>query len=364
MHSSLLLSDIINKVTDIPQGKELVQSIVEERNIKLLYDLLISDTQYKINASAGVVKTLYIVNFRVDLVSLYPWFNFSEYFIQILSQLEITLTIAPSTSILNTIKEEVVPLGEARLKLIEVIAYALKNSKESVNEKVAESKIPNILIKLFFTYPWHSMLHNAIDLIIQNVQQSSHEKLIKSFFCSKELFQEILSSVKQSPRHRLGNLGYVHKFANYLKETSDPLIKEFLSNEPDWVDFTSGYLKERNNTEKRQLGQFNKLDSSSKSDVKSEEKAVNEKEELGYEANPEDEGKVNESEGNFNKLIEEKIDEESKNESMPEKLSPIKSFKERRLSDDLNRSPKSDNEYGDLHYWKLDIIVDEIEDLD
>lgn len=361
IHSALLLSDLINKITDFPFGKDLVQGIVEENNIKQLFGLLGSDLKYKIIATAGVIKTLYIVNFRVDLISLYPWFNLSEYFLQVVDVLEAKLLNIVEEKVENTIKQEVSPLGEARLKIIEIIALALKNAKENVCEKVALSGIPNTLIKLFFDYPWHSILHNIFDTLVLNALQSSHEKLIKSFFCNETFVEAIIDYAKQESKHRLGHLGYIHKFSNYLKDSSDPLIHDFLSSNPEWANFTSGYLKKRNNLDKKQLGQSSRLeDSSSKSDIKSEGKVANEKENQGNEVNSEE----TVTEASISKVIKEKIDEESKNETMPEPTSPIRSHVERRMSDGLDFSQNLDSEFNHVNHWRIIPKVDEIDDLD
>lgn len=357
----MLLSDLISKITDFPFGKDLVQGIVEENNIRQLFELLGSDLKYKIIAAASVIKTLYIVNFRVDLISLYPWFNLSEYFVQVVEVLEAKLENVVEDRVENTIKQEVVPLGEARLKIVEIIALALKNAKENVCEKVAVSGIPNVLIRLFFEYPWHSMLHSTFDNLVLNALQSSHEKLIRSFFCNKAFFEAIFVFARQESRHRLGNLGYIHKFANYLKDSSDPFIHEFLSSNPEWANFTAGYLKKRNKLDKKQLGQNSRVeDSSSRSDIKSEGKIVNDKENQGGEVNNEE----NVTDFSISKVIEDKIDEESKNETMPEPTSPPRNSVERKMSDGLGFSPKSSPEFNHVNFWGIDLKVDEIEDLD
>lgn len=281
--AAFILSDILNKAMEINSWKELIEVIVSDENLQILFDCLQATEKFRIVASASVLKTLFLVCIRVNLYVYYEKMNFMSIFINNLPNISKQLSQKSQDTIKNTLKEDVVPLGEAKLKIIELIAVSLKQDNEKIFKPLAECGILNEIVKLFFEYPWHSMLHTAVDSIFQSAFLYQNTVLIESLIVNSGFVEKMIESVKNIRiNHRCGYLGHVNRVANALKETENESIREHLKKVSGWKEFVEDYLEERNVCDKKQLGEPGKREENLSSEGDEPELSLPEKKTQGF----------------------------------------------------------------------------------
>lgn len=262
-----IVCELLARVPDINCWKELVMVVCEADNMKLIYDALKHEEEFRVTAAATVLKALFGLCVKVNLYSHFPDLDINSAFIENLPILNQKLQSSNSSLTYSTMKTEYQSLGESRLRIIELISLSLKQDNEHLYEKLSESNILRTITQLFFDYPWHSILHSVFDSIIQTTLLTQNPLIVSNLLINPDLIDKLIKVCENpDPKHRYGHLGYIHKLCNNLKNTSIVSIQEFLAPQENWQQFVANYLNERNSKDLKQLGEVNKNDPSSSSE--------------------------------------------------------------------------------------------------
>lgn len=276
--SGFILSEILNKAMEINSWKELIEVIISDNSLQILFNCLLSDEKFRTVASSNVLKTLFSVCIRVNLYFYYENMGHINMLINNLDKLALKLSQKSELSSKNTLQETITPLGEAKLRIVELIAVSLKQDNEKLFKSIFESKILSEIIILFFEYPWHSMLHTSVDSIVQSTFLYQNATLIESLLFASNFIEKMIESVKNiRVNHRCGYLGHINKIANMLKDTGNEKIKEHLKSIEGWKEFVEEYLNVRNAYDKKLLGEPGKKDQSSSSEGEDGELKISDK---------------------------------------------------------------------------------------
>lgn len=268
VNAAAAVQDLLSKIPDYSNWKDLVQLLVDPDNsLKVLFQGVLSQEDFRVAAAGSVLRDLLNTTVKANLLQHFPELNLVGPLAEVLPQLEVKLRQNELNDYVNTMKVPVKPLGEGRLRIVEVISSGLKQDNETLFEKIAESGVLRTITALFFDYPWNSIFHNVFDGIIQTTLLNQNPLIVQSLLTNPDLVQKIIKTCEASEaKHRLGNLGFVHKLANRLKDSNIGLIKEFLASQELWQGFVEGYLSGRNAADQRQLGVVSKHEPSSSSD--------------------------------------------------------------------------------------------------
>ena len=268
VNAAAVVQDLLSKVPDFANWKDLVQLLVDpESGLKVLFEGILSPEDFRAAASGSVLRDLFNTSVKVNLAQHFTDLNLISPLVGALDQLNQKLKQNDLQDYMNTMKVNWKPLGEGRLRIAEVISSGLKQDNETLFEKIAESGVLRTVTQLFFDYPWNSIFHCVFDGIVQTTLLNQNPHIVQSLLTNPDLVQRILSTCEASEaRHRPGNLGYVHKLANRLKDSNINAVKEFLASQEQWQGFADGYLSRRNTADQRQLGVISKPEPSSSSD--------------------------------------------------------------------------------------------------
>ena len=274
LNSAAAVQDLLSKVPDFANWKDLLQLLVDQDSgLKALFQGLLSPEDFRVAAAGSVLRDLFNTTVKVNLSQHFPELNLVSPLVEVLPQLNHKLRQNELNDYLNTMKVTWKPLGEGRLRIVEVISSGLKQDNETLFEKIAESGVLRTVTDLFFDYPWNSIFHCVFDGIVQTTLLNQNPHIVQSLLTNPDLVGRILgacgaceASEASGAKHRLGNLGYVHKLANRLKDSNINAVKEFLAAQEQWQGFAEGYLNRRNTADQRQLGVVSKPEPSSSSD--------------------------------------------------------------------------------------------------
>ncbi|OMJ85568.1 hypothetical protein SteCoe_13115 [Stentor coeruleus] len=320
--ASFILSDILNKAMEINSWKELIEVIISDESLQILFTCLLSNEKFRIVSSSNILKTLFSVCVRVNLYFYYENMSHINMLISHLDKLALKLSEKSEESLKNTLQETVAPLGEAKLRIVELIAVSLKQDNEKLFKSILESKILREIIILFFEYPWHSILHTSIDSIVQSTFLYQNTTLIESLLFDSNFVEKMIESVKNIRiNHRCGYLGHINRIANMLKDTENEKIKEHLKSIEGWKQFVEKYLNVRNTYDKKILGEPWKKDESSSSEGEDKELKISDKviqtytsHGTSYGNQEENKDKTeNKTEDDIEENIEEHVEEGEKN---------------------------------------------------
>ena len=155
----------------------------------------------------------------------------------------------------------IVPLGEMRLRIIELITQVIRIDLDGINKQILESEILQILTNLFFECIWNSQFQYYYDIIIQKVLNGDVGYLKNCLISSAKLPERLIETWRDADAiaggrpYRKGNLGYVTRLANalvkYQSGESDPIqLCE------GWEDFVDIDLTTVNEIENRNIGGY------------------------------------------------------------------------------------------------------------
>ncbi|KAF0974162.1 hypothetical protein FDP41_006772 [Naegleria fowleri] len=157
------------------------------------------------------------------------------------------------------------PLGETRLKVVEhlLTIFKVTQNNPDYQKELVSLGVMGVLIDLFFTYEYNSMLHVLVFDMIKIVMTGTNTDMKLSLLQDTELCQKILKAVEknkaklQEPKgSSLGYMGFLIDISNLLKKTGDANteVAKYLSGVEGWKEFTTGFLQERNLQNEKQLG--------------------------------------------------------------------------------------------------------------
>ena len=412
-----IISEVIIKALEVNSWKDLLSVISSKENISLYFTCLASDDKYKIIAGTSIIRQLFTISLRSDLGNTENR-ELLDLMIEFLPEIKLQLQTPATATYLGTFSEEIEPLGEHRLKLIELLIVSLKTESEDLWNSIASSEILTEVVKLFFKMPWNSILHNTVEILINNCICSHHRPLITSMLLTSDFISHMINTAfSPQSTHRLGVLGHISRIGNIINQSDNEIVKECIEKTERWKEFCTGYLEVRNNYDSKQLGEVSLREVSSSSEeeepqtelclppgkmrmfssIKRSEEASaggkedNEKErkdiqEIAERIKSEDlieEGKSTsdleignaslESGSGFFEKTESKIREisEEKAGRSPEPVKKaIISPRNRQISPrfqgkgNFNMSPSHHPEFNSNIFWNIGIRVDEIDDLD
>jgi serine/threonine-protein phosphatase 6 regulatory subunit 3 len=158
------------------------------------------------------------------------------------------------------------PLGIHRLKIVEFIAVLLRANSEGARHELVKSGAIQVVLKLFFDYPFNNMLHHHVESVITSCLESNDQELIDHLFDDCQFLDKLLDAdenpyapdihaeskpaVSKSPT-RIGNMGHLTRLANRINQgsTSNPTIQGFLQANPRWSEWVTKVLQPRNTIE-------------------------------------------------------------------------------------------------------------------
>lgn len=386
-YAEYIITGVLYKASEINSWKDLLGLVALKENFLMYFSFFTSTDTFRVLAGANIVKTLIGMN-RNELVGSYEEIGVVELLVNSLPDVKLAIGTAPNYNFVGTFREEIEPLGEHRLKLLELVNTAIKMDVEMLNESIADSLILTEVTKLFFKMPWNSILQNTVENLVTTCVLSRNASLIMSMLVTSDFIKHMISTAF-SPQavHRLGNLGHINKIGNYLNHSENEIVKNMLSQVERWEEFCNSYLENRNSLDSKILGDPTLEDQSSSSESEESETELclpTNKQFLNYgkekkieiHNNTEEEHKKDLCAENFKSTSEFLIATDAKLVDMvgkkpeiePKKfsISPRnKIFSPKNQGHHVfNLSPELHPDYHHDNYWKIGIKVDEIEDLD
>jgi len=162
------------------------------------------------------------------------------------------------------------PLGSLKLKLVEFFVAALKSGGEDLQNTLRQHDVPNLLLDMFFSYEWGSILHQVIASAIlfaldpeECTDVNSQKMWLKTYLVQKLMatYDEYREKKTSDDRHRNGFMGYVVQIAlkveDFLKSFDHrPNRIQFLREDvlDQFEVFCDDYLAEEKQRINTQLG--------------------------------------------------------------------------------------------------------------
>ncbi|MCO5573329.1 hypothetical protein L7F22_027098 [Adiantum nelumboides] len=157
------------------------------------------------------------------------------------------------------------PLGPHRLKIVEFVAVLVRANSEAARQELVRLGAIQLILKLFFDYPFNNLLHHHVENIVSSCIESNCKLLIDHLLVECDLVARLLqvdanpfvvssnsnnqptviTSHKASPK--VGNLGHLTRIANRLLSNTD--IRVHLEGKPGWVKWQTEVLQSRNSIE-------------------------------------------------------------------------------------------------------------------
>ncbi|GAB2248108.1 hypothetical protein Droror1_Dr00007990 [Drosera rotundifolia] len=156
------------------------------------------------------------------------------------------------------------PLGKHRLKIVEFVSILLSVGGEAAENKLMQLGAVNLILDLFFKYPYNNFLHHFVEDIVIACLESKNGSLVKHILGDCNLIEKILDAEKHStltsdsdkptvavdgiPPSKIGNIGHLTRISNkivHLGSTNGD-IQTVLQGNNEWVEWQSNVLSRRN----------------------------------------------------------------------------------------------------------------------
>ncbi|CAK9882631.1 unnamed protein product [Sphagnum jensenii] len=151
------------------------------------------------------------------------------------------------------------PLGIHRLKIVEFIAVLLRTNSEGARKELISSGAIQLVLKLFFDYPFNNMLHHQVENIVSSCLESNNQALLDHLFQDCDFVTRLLAAdespyvpeskpTKTKSPTKIGSLGHLTRIANRMIQASasNSTIKAHLQANPKWSDWILSVLQPRN----------------------------------------------------------------------------------------------------------------------
>eukprot|EP00358_Blepharisma_japonicum_P005571 CAMPEP_0202941736 /NCGR_PEP_ID=MMETSP1395-20130829/1868_1 /ASSEMBLY_ACC=CAM_ASM_000871 /TAXON_ID=5961 /ORGANISM="Blepharisma japonicum, Strain Stock R1072" /LENGTH=260 /DNA_ID=CAMNT_0049637237 /DNA_START=873 /DNA_END=1655 /DNA_ORIENTATION=+ len=256
-----------------------------------------------------------------------------------IEQIENTLR-NPEGTIKTTFNEEIPIVGEGKIRMIEILAAAIKIPSQRFNTILAESQIIQISTDLMFQSVWNSFLHQAYSKFIASILESKSDALKLTLLSQAQLPHKLhelsLFQIISNPRCdiRKGHLGFATKIGNIVIENSScTTVDNFLAKLEEWKSFVNDFLVPQNRLDCLELG-----------------------------------GKPAETRSRFSSEQDYDLPENTtSNIEEPENKEHEEETKEPARETEINvpfeKNIREIDEYSDRNYWRQEVKVDELEDL-
>ncbi|CAG9314157.1 unnamed protein product [Blepharisma stoltei] len=256
INSSSLLASLVTKKQGISCALEASEYLWgNEKNVKFLFSKLLNE-EFHISRSVSLIIQA-LINALLekendeesmaedDVIPMIEFMiNNFDHFTEVLKKQSNVPFTFPN-------KIEFIPLGELRLRIIEILGSVVRLSNEKLKDKIAESLAIPIITELFAEYHWNSFLHNSYEKLVQNILLSGHSGLKDALIRKSNLPQILIKFSQSGIENRIGLMGHVTRIGNIL-------LKHFSKDEnppnEDWIYFANNYLSFQNEIESRVLG--------------------------------------------------------------------------------------------------------------
>jgi len=170
----------------------------------------------------------------------------------------------PATpAIINSTGKLDPPLGQNRLKILEVIQALISLKNPEVEGKMIELGVLPTVLDLFFKYEWHNFLHNLVKNLLEIVITGENKAIKESLFTDGKILTRIIDAHKhndealEQPKScRKGYMGQLRLISNLIQTqaTGEAWMRVYTDG-ADWAAFCDTYLAQLNDiNDGRQLG--------------------------------------------------------------------------------------------------------------
>ncbi|KAJ8902733.1 hypothetical protein NDN08_006053 [Rhodosorus marinus] len=123
------------------------------------------------------------------------------------------------------------PLGSLKLKLVELFVAALKMGGEDLQGAMSDLDVPNLLLDLFFTYEWGSILHQIISSAILTALDPEEftNTFIQKTWLRTYLVKQLMATYKKYLGKKETDEHYRNGFLGHIVLITSK-VEEFLSN--------------------------------------------------------------------------------------------------------------------------------------
>ena len=179
---------------------------------------------------------------------------------------EVLRNPSAAPAIVNTTGKLDPPLGQNRLKILEVIYSLISLKNEEVDAKMIELGVLPTVLDLFFKYEWHNFLHNLVKNLFEVIITGGSRAIKEAIFIDGKILTRIIDAhkandeaLKQPKSCRRGYMGQLRLISNLIQaqvtgSSSDEWMRVYTDSE-EWVAFCDTYLAEQNMIhDGRQLG--------------------------------------------------------------------------------------------------------------
>ena len=159
-------------------------------------------------------------------------------------------------------------LGEPRLKCLELLISLYRLDNKPVHSLLSCSEVPQLTAALFFTYPWHSFLHQTYLQLVQSVL-SSTDLTVKADFIKNSDLPSRLAACQGECQFaggklvRTGLFGHAIRLSQLLTKAieSTPELKPAIPQLQSWDSYVTDTLQSLLDTENRPYGGSRPTDS-------------------------------------------------------------------------------------------------------
>ncbi|CAL9752851.1 unnamed protein product [Musa acuminata subsp. burmannicoides] len=156
------------------------------------------------------------------------------------------------------------PLGKHRLKVVEFISVLLEVGCEAAERELIRSGAIQIILDLFFKYPFNNSLHHHVENLLISCLESKNIAIVDHCFCECDIIAKFLQADKNpffsidsnavtvpAPGRqpvRPGNIGHITRICNKLVQlgSNNDHIRSYLQESEEWIDWQTNVLRERN----------------------------------------------------------------------------------------------------------------------
>ncbi|KAJ6252975.1 serine/threonine-protein phosphatase 6 regulatory subunit [Anaeramoeba flamelloides] len=157
------------------------------------------------------------------------------------------------------------PLGNSRLKLIQLFHILFFVSKELSEMFFSKYKILSIILDHFFQYKWNNFLHNYVRDFIHTIFETNSIKLIEEMVDDYKIIEKIITISKQYPDIKKnkefdrGNFNHIFQIANKfaMYQTKTKSLNQKLTEIKGWEEFINNFLKNIKKIESTKIGIMN-----------------------------------------------------------------------------------------------------------
>lgn len=267
-YASLLLTDLISKLGEGPQVKDLIIFSASGSNLKSLFDSAQSHSLHSVANSLEVIKTLLSSPIREELLRPLKSSEEDSTVIDEEDPSEFSKALTHSFQSLSqrlsrhsltyttTQKEQKELLGSDRLKISELFLTCARLERKEVLSALKDCQAFERLTKLFFNFEMNSFLHNLYENFVSVIfdQLANDEDALKDLLVKSDLLNLLTPDCDKK-----GFSGQVVKIGTSLLKIKarNSEFSKFLEDSEEWKNFYFRFYAKKSEIEKKTLGETN-----------------------------------------------------------------------------------------------------------